>query len=62
MPSHKIGVLFHSPMQENKRLFPQKNEEGVAELGNLGKHKHGGPEAGDPVIGDEAGRCAHGFH
>ena len=40
-------------MQENERLFPQEDEEGVAELGDLGKHEQRCPEARDSVVGDE---------
>ncbi len=42
------------PVQEDERLLPQHDEDGVAQLGNLGQHERQRPEAGDAVTLDEA--------
>ena len=44
---------MYSPMQEYERLFPQKDEECIAEFGDLGKHKERCPEARYSVVRDE---------
>ena len=44
---------MYSPMQEYERLFPQKDEECIAEFGDLGKHKERCPEARHSVVSDE---------
>ena len=43
------------PVEEYQLLFPQHDEDGVAELRNLREDEHPGPEAADPVLLDEAG-------
>lgn len=52
------GVHEHGdvvvPVQEDQRLFPQHNEERVAQLGQFGEHKQPCPEAGHFVLLDEA--------
>ena len=40
-------------MQEYEGLFPQEDEEGVAELGDLGKHEERCPKARYSVVGDK---------
>lgn len=42
------------PVEEDERLFAQDDEDGVAELGHLRQHEHGGPESGDLVTQDVA--------
>ena len=40
-------------MQEYERLFPQEDEEGVAELGDFGQHEQRCPKARYSVVGYE---------
>ena len=50
---HDTDVMI--PVEEYQLLFPQHDEDGVAQLRNLREDEHPGPEATDPVLLDEAG-------
>lgn len=41
-------------MEEDERLLPEHDEDGVAQLGHLRQHEHERPEAGNLVGLDEA--------
>jgi hypothetical protein len=53
MPTRVNGVDEHGGVviivEENEWFFPEHNEEGVAELDNLGQCKKEGPEGGNTV-------------
>ena len=44
---------MYSPVQEYERLFPQKDEECIAEFGDFGKHEERCPEARYSVVRDK---------
>jgi hypothetical protein len=42
------------PVQEDERLLPENDEDGVAEFRNLRQDEEKRPEAGDAIVLDEA--------
>jgi hypothetical protein len=44
------------PVQEDERLLPENDEDGVAEFRNLRQDEEKRPEAGDAIVLDEAGK------
>lgn len=45
------------PVEEDQRLLPEHDEDGVPQLGQLAQHEHERPEARDAVLRDERGHA-----
>jgi hypothetical protein len=46
------------PVQKDERLFPEHDEDGVAQLRDLGQDEHERPESRHPVVFDETGKVS----